>query len=162
MRGPTEKLVEMGKGVRARITEGTMSDTTPAHGIVEPIWDAIANWVKRYRDALGLRGESASCSAEEVASMARDIGVSAAELKIFVNKGPRAADELPRLLRALGVDPPKLASDDPETMRDLQRLCVTCGEKGRCRHELAAGAAAGRYREYCPNAMTLDALFRAK
>jgi hypothetical protein len=139
-----------------------MSNTTPAHGIVEPIWDAIANWVKKYRDALGLRDELANCSPEEVASMARDIGVSAEELKIFVNKGPRAADELPRLLRALGVDPLKLASDDLETMRDLQRLCVTCGEKDRCRHELATGAAVGRYREYCPNAMTLDALFRGK
>lgn len=139
-----------------------MSNTTPAHGIVEPIWDAIANWVKKYRDALGLRDELANCSPEEVASMARDIGVSAEELKIFVNKGPHAADELPRLLRALGVDPLKLASDDLETMRDLQRLCVTCGEKDQCRHELAAGTAAGRYREYCPNAMTLDALFRGK
>jgi hypothetical protein len=162
MRGPTENLVEMSKGVRARTMEGTMSNTTPAHGIVEPIWDAIANWVKKYRDAVGLRGELANCSPEEVASMARDVGVSAEELKIFVNKGPHAADELPRLLRALGVDPLKLASDDPQTMRDLQRLCVTCGEKDQCRHELAAGATAGRYREYCPNAMTLDALFRAK
>jgi hypothetical protein len=139
-----------------------MSNTTPAHGVVEPIWDAIASWVKKYRDALGLRDELANCSPEEVASMARDIGVSAEELKIFVNKGPHAADELPRLLRALGVDPLKLASDDLETMRDLQRLCVTCGEKDQCRHELAAGRAAGRYREYCPNAMTLDALFRGK
>jgi hypothetical protein len=42
-----------------------MSNTTPAHGIVEPIWDAIANWVKKYRDALGLRDELANCSPEE-------------------------------------------------------------------------------------------------
>jgi hypothetical protein len=44
-------------------------------------------------------------------------------------------------------------------MRDLQRICVTCGHKGQCQHDLAIGAAASHYRDYCPNAISLDALF---
>jgi hypothetical protein len=60
---------------------------------------------------------------------------------------------------SLDVNPQKLASEHPATMRDLQRIRVTCGHKGECRHDLATGKAAGHYRDYCPNAISLDALF---
>jgi transcriptional regulator with XRE-family HTH domain len=139
-----------------------MSNHTYEHRTVAPILDAIANWVKKYRQAVGLRGELANCKAEEVARIARDIGLSPEELLFFANKGPHAADELPKLLRALGVDPQKLASDDPAIMRSLQRICITCDHKNQCQHDLAAGMAASHYRDYCPNAMSLDALFHSK
>jgi hypothetical protein len=141
--------------------EDIMSNYTYEHRTVRPILDAIANWVKKYREAVGLRGEFAHCGAEEVARIAQDVGVSPEELIFVSNKGPHAADELPKLLRALGVDPQKLASDDPAIMRSLQRICISCGAKDRCRHDLAMGTAADNYRDYCPNAMSLDALFRS-
>jgi transcriptional regulator with XRE-family HTH domain len=139
-----------------------MSNHPHEHRTVEPILDAIANWVRRYRQAVGLRGALANCGAEEVARIARDIGVSPDELIFIANKGPHAADELPKLLRALGVDPQKLASDDPVIMRSLQRICISCGHKNQCQHDLAAGTAASHHRDYCPNAMSLDALFHSK
>ena len=123
------------------------------------VLDAIANWVKKYREAIGYDNELANCTPEQVALIARDIGLGPGELLSVTAKGPHAADELPKLLRALGVDPQKLASKDPATMRDLQRICVTCGHKGQCRHDLATGTAASHYRDYCPNAISLDALF---
>jgi hypothetical protein len=139
-----------------------MSNHTQEHRTVAPILDAIANWVKKYRQAVGLPGELANCGAEEVALIARDIGVSPEELRFAASKGPHAADELPKLLRALGVDPQKLASDDPAIMRSLERICISCGHKNQCQHDLAAGTAASHYRDYCPNAMSLDALFHSK
>src|SRR5271169_3285697 len=75
-------------------------------------------------------------------------GLSPGELLSVTAKGPHAANELPKLLRALGVDPQKLSSEHPGTMRDLQRICVTCGHKGQCQHDLARGTAAGHYRDY--------------
>ncbi len=60
-----------------------MNNHTYEHRTVAPILDAIANWVKKYRHAVGLRGELANCQAEEVARLARDIGVSAQELLFF-------------------------------------------------------------------------------
>jgi hypothetical protein len=63
------------------------------------------------------------------------------------------------MLIALAVDPEALAKSNPAVMRDLQRLCVACSQKGRCQHELAEGTAAEHFREFCPNAFTLDALF---
>jgi len=136
-----------------------MSNHASENSTVVPILDAIANWVKKYRHAVGLRGEFANCDAEQVAAIARDIGISPQELKFIASKGPHAADELPRLLRALGVDPQKLASDDLTAFRDLQRICITCGHKNQCQHDLASGTVASHYREYCPNAVSIDKLF---
>jgi len=126
------------------------------------VFDAIASWVKKYREAVGLRNELANCTPEQVARIARDMGLSPGELLSVAAKGPHSADELARLLRALGIDPRKLASEDFAMMRDLQRICVTCSHKAQCRHELAAGTAASHYRDYCPNAISLDALFDAR
>jgi len=138
-----------------------MGTYTYEHRTIRPILEAIANWVKKYRYAVGLRNELAHCGAEEVARTAHDVGMSPDELIYVANKGPRAADELPKLLRALGVDPQKLKSDDPGLMRSLQRICISCGHKDQCQHNLAMGTAADNYRDYCPNAMSLNALFRA-
>jgi hypothetical protein len=124
------------------------------------VFDAIANWIKTYRTAIGQQNELANCTPEVVASIARDIGVTPSELSFFTSKGPHAADELPRLLRALGVDPQKLTSEDSGTMRGLQRICITCGHKSQCQHDLARGTAASHYHDYCPNAISLEALFR--
>jgi hypothetical protein len=64
------------------------------------------------------------------------------------------------MLITLNVDPDELECDNPAVMRDLQRLCITCANKARCQHELAAGTAAAHFHEFCPNAFTLDALFK--
>jgi hypothetical protein len=82
-----------------------MSSTSHEHGIVQPILDAIGSWVKEYRQAVGLRGELANFREEEVAFIANDMGMTPQELLFAVSKGPHAADELPKLLSALGVDP---------------------------------------------------------
>ncbi len=131
---------------------------TEQHRDHHTVLDALAKWTKDYRDAIGERHELANATPETVASIARDIGISPEELAFFARKGRHAADELPKLLRALGVDPEKLASVDPAKMRDLQRICLTCGHKGQCRHDLAAGNVASHYQEYCPNTISLGAL----
>jgi len=138
-----------------------------SHRIVEPrtyptlemILNAIANWIKKYRYAAGLHQELRESGADEVARIARDLGIDTAELFKLVDNGSGAADLLQRMLRALGADRNTLTLTDPLVMRDLQRLCISCSDKKRCEHDLAVGTAAQNYREYCPNAVSLDALF---
>ena len=134
----------------------------PNHPTLEPILGAIADWVKKYRYAAGLRNELAQCGPEEVAHTARELGLSSRDLYRLARKGPNAADLLQKMLLALGVSPQKLALEDPLIMRDLQRLCIMCGQKKQCRHELAAGTAGKNFRDFCPNAFTLEALLSEK
>ena len=83
------------------------------HGIVQPILDAIGSWVKEFRQAIGVRGELANFREEEVAFIAKDMGMTPQELLFAVSKGPHAADELPKLLSALGVIRKSLRSKTP-------------------------------------------------
>jgi hypothetical protein len=127
----------------------------------QTIFEAIARWVKNYRMQLEASRELAECGPDEVAAMAQDLMISADDLKTLAHKSPDSARLLHRMLKALGVDERALIARDPMVMRDLERLCVSCGHKRQCAHDLAAGTAPAHYKEYCPNAYTLEMLFEA-
>jgi hypothetical protein len=101
----------------------------PDYESLQSILGAIAQWVAKYREAFGIRNELANCSAQEVAGIARELKITPGELTSLAKKGPGAAALLQRLLHALGVNPNELERSDPAVMRDLQRLCITCGYK---------------------------------
>jgi len=132
----------------------------PRYPTVEFVLDAIAGWINKYRHTYGVRDELGQCGQEEVMRIAKDLGLPVSDLRGLAAKGPGSADILKKMLLALSVDPQALAKTDPVVMRDLQRLCILCSHKGRCQHELARGTAAEHFREFCPNAYTLDALFK--
>lgn len=134
--------------------QATHSDTG-----IDTIFEAIARWVRDYRKALGTSHELAQCGPEAVAAMAQDLMLSPSELVNLAQKSPDSARLLHRLLIALGVDEQALAKRDPLVVRDLERLCVSCSHKRRCAHDLAAGTSPGQYKEYCPNAYTIEMLF---
>ena len=77
---------------------------------------------------------------------------------VSADSWPHAADELPELLKALGIDEPALARTQPLVLRDMERVCALCHDKGQCDRDLAAGTAAEHYRGYCLNASTIDLL----
>ena len=130
----------------------------PAYPALDRVLNSIADWVNKYRNSVGQDRGLGYCGPNEVAQMASDMGLSPDELRTLSAKGPRSADLVAKMLIALGVDPKTLADKDPLVLRDLQRLCSTCGDKGRCGHELSAGTAPAHFHEFCPNAYTLDAL----
>ena len=132
----------------------------PHHPTVEFVLNAIADWVNKYRNAAGTHGDLGYCEPNEVMQIAKELGVPANELREIVRKGPGAAAQLQKMLVALKVDAAVLEKANPAVMRDLQRLCITCGSKKQCQHELAKGTAAEHFHEFCPNAFTLDALFK--
>jgi hypothetical protein len=131
----------------------------PSSPLVETMLNSIADWVTRYREILGRTNDLGQCSRDQVMQIAKDLGVSAIELREIVSKGPHAGDLVQKMLIALDVDPQALAKNNPLIMRDLQRLCINCDDKKRCANELAMGTAVEHFHEFCPNAMTLDALF---
>lgn len=134
----------------------------PQYPTVEFVLEAVAGWINKYRQAGSLHDELGHCSPEDVMEIAKDLGVPVSELRKLATKGPGAADLIKKMLIALRVDPHVLANTNPAVMRDLQRLCVVCSQKGRCEHELAKGTASEHLHEFCPNAFTLNALFKQK
>lgn len=143
-------------------SEDKSENQQPHYPLLETVLNSITDWVNNYRDSVGHGAGLARCDRDEVMQIAHDLGVSPGELRDLASKGPDAADLVQKMLRALGVDPNELANKDPLVMRDLQRLCTNCADKGRCAHELADGTAGAHFHEFCPNAFTLDALLADK
>jgi hypothetical protein len=131
------------------------TQTSESHGA----FAAVARWIERYRGMLDPDRQFAACTPEDVQAIAHDLAMTPDDLRVLARKGPDGARLLNKMLIALGADPKKLGKDDPLAMRDLQRLCVSCGYKRQCEHDLSEGHASENYHDYCPNAYTLDLLF---
>jgi len=95
-------------------------------------------------------------------NIAKDLGVPLSDLCGLAAKAPDAANDVSKMLGALSIDESALAKSDPAATRDLQRTCMLCAQKGRCKHELASFTAALNFHEFCPNAYTLEALLKQK
>jgi hypothetical protein len=119
--------------------------------------EAVAQWYRDWMDrtsAADLR-----CLGEaEVDRMAKDVGVSADELRRLVNQGPESAELLLRRMAELDLDRSEVTRQEPETFRELQQVCSRCKSRRQCARDLASHAADPAWKDYCPNAATLEAL----
>lgn len=131
-----------------------MSTETRPYPVVQDLIDSFAGWLKHRRELKEMR-ELDRYNFDRIAS---DLRVSPSELEQLVRHGPHAADELPKMLEALGIDEERLSRTQPLLLRDLERVCALCPDKARCHRELAEGAAAEHYQEFCLNAATLETL----
>ena len=122
--------------------------------IVERVIDTFGDWLKHRRELREMR-EMDAANFDRIAS---ELRMSSADLEALVRQGPHAADELPKMLKALGVDQADLARTEPLVLRDMERVCALCTHKRQCDRHLAAGTAAAQYEEYCGNAPTIDGL----
>jgi hypothetical protein len=104
------------------------------------------------------RGSLGRCGEDEVERMARDVGVSAAELRTLATRRRGSADLLLRRMAALDLDRGEIARAEPATFRDLQKVCSLCRSRRRCVRDMAHDINNPRWQEYCPNATTLKAL----
>jgi len=134
----------------------------PQYPTIDFLIGAIAGWIKRYRSPHGSYDDLQRCSAEEATKIAKDLALPASELRRLIAKGPNASNAVSEMLCALSIAPDALADSDPTTMKDLQRTCILCARKSRCRKELVEGTAVRNFREFCPNAHTLDAVLSQK
>jgi hypothetical protein len=116
--------------------------------------DIFGDWLKHRRELREMR----ELDAANFGQIASDLRMSSADLEALVRQGPHAADELPKMLTALGIDQESLSRTEPLVLRDMERVCSMCIHKRQCDKDLAAGMAAAHYEQYCGNADTIDGL----
>ncbi|MGB9118524.1 hypothetical protein [Bradyrhizobium sp.] len=127
------------------------------HSVVERLTHTFGDWLKHRQELNEMRQLNTS----EFDRIANDLRVSPADLNELVRHGPHAADELPKLLKALGIDENDLARIEPLVLHDMERVCALCQHKRECDRDLAAGTSAEHYQGYCLNAPTIKQLSRA-
>lgn len=117
----------------------------------------LANW----RSAQTARRELAVLDAAELRALAHDVGLSPDQFKRLTAKGAKSSDELPRLMRALGLAPERTERIHADVMRDMSIVCSGCAFKRRCRSDIDSGWAPV-VQQYCPNTVTIKALYRER
>ena len=118
----------------------------------------LAHWWRSWNGRRRAVADLDSCGSSEMERIARDVGVSGADLSILAGKWPHAADLLYWRMNEIKLDRMEITHADAQVMRDLQRVCMVCGSKRRCEHELANNPSDPAWQKYCPNATTLLAL----
>jgi hypothetical protein len=116
--------------------------------------DRFADWLKYRRELNEMR----QMDRAEFDRVAADLEISPGDLDELVRRGPHAGDELPVLLKALGIDKAKLEKAQPLLVRDMERVCAVCGHKAECDRDIIAGTSSEHYGDYCPNAPTIAEL----
>ena len=131
-----------------------MTTRIKTYPIVENAINLFGDWLKHRQEMRELRDMNSG----DFARIARDLSITPAELDAVVRQGPHASDELPRLLKSLGIDEAAVSRTQPLLQRDMVRVCASCQQKALCSYDLDAGTSAQRYEEYCPNASAIDEL----
>jgi Family of unknown function (DUF6455) len=119
---------------------------------------ALSQWWRDWTRRGSARSELKCCGEDEVERMAKDVGLSASELRRLAAHGPDSADLLLRRMAALDLDENEVSRTEPRTFQDLQRVCTMCNSHRRCKRDLARDSADPVWQDYCPNAATLMAL----
>jgi hypothetical protein len=131
-----------------------MSSDHATYPTVEFLIDKFADWLKHRRELNEVR----RLNRTEFDLIASDLRISPGDLDQLVQCGSHSADELPKMLKSLGISEDDLKRTQPMLLRDMERVCALCRDKAHCDRELAAGTAAEHYQGYCPNASSIGAL----
>ena len=146
---------------RVRLLIQTMEATMVAHtqtdGRRTPL-SRVGRWWAEWRRHWAAISDLAQCSPSDLERLARDVGISKGELPVLAGKWPDSPSQLMRRLGALGLDAAEISRSQPQTMRDMQRVCTLCAHKRDCEHDLARYPSDPSLRDYCPNEDTLSAL----
>jgi hypothetical protein len=125
------------------------------HGAVETLLARVREWWRR-------QSELTYLDDKELGRVAAELGMSANALEDLVERGPEAAHNLYERMRALGLSKADVDVAAHGVMRDLQRTCACCNEKGICERDLAKHPDDPVWKSYCPNAVTLETLTKLK
>ena len=115
----------------------------------------VRTWWQRYNELNNMdRGE--------VDRIAADLGMTARDLRDLTARGPDAAALLHRRMAALGLSRHDVERAALGLMRDLERTCSCCDQKGGCEKDLASRPEDPAWKSYCPNAISLDSVTGTK
>jgi hypothetical protein len=123
---------------------------------------AVETLLGRIRDWWHMNHELGTVDRHELDHIAQDLGMTGSELRDLAARGPDAAHLLYERMRALGISKEDVERAALGLMRDLERTCACCNDKGVCEQDLAKRPGDPKWQRYCPNAISLQSLTQLK
>jgi uncharacterized protein YjiS (DUF1127 family) len=126
-----------------------------AHTSVETLLGRVRDWWRA-------SSELGTMDRHELGRIAHDLGMTGDDLRDLAARGPDAANLLYERMRALGISREDVERTAQGLMRDLERTCACCTDKGTCKQDLASRPDDPKWQHYCPNSITLESLTQLK
>lgn len=104
------------------------------------------------------RSDLDNVDAHEMAAIARDIGVTAADLYRLDRRAQFNPLLLPQRMSQEGIDATVVQAEWPPVWKDLQRVCALCESRHVCEYDLQHAPGANSWHGYCGNEGTLKTL----
>jgi hypothetical protein len=124
--------------------------------------DAVGALLERVRDWWRRQEELGTLDDKEIGRVAAEFDISTSTLRDLVARGPDAAHLLYERMRAMGISEADVHRAADGVMRDLQRTCAVCREKGVCEWDLRERPDDPVWKSYCHNAVALESLTKLK
>jgi hypothetical protein len=132
--------------------------TTEKQGPDPTALSQALNWWQEARKQWNRLFEFSNLDPHELERMAADAGLSSDEL-VYLSKQANGVPLLiEKRLAALNLHPDDVRKLSPLLLRDLERTCALCSEKGRCADDMAVDPLAPGWESYCPNSGTVRTL----
>lgn len=134
-----------------------MSNPTPQPSRTV-LMTAADHFLNRLHEWWHRHGELRNVDRGELERIAGEFGMTARDLECLAARGPHAADLLHERMQALGIaraDVERLAQG---LMRDLERTCACCNDKRACKQDLSERPDDPAWKDYCPNAISLESI----
>ncbi|CAN7646679.1 hypothetical protein [Aminobacter sp. LjRoot7] len=90
--------------------------------------------------------------------MLAECGLSQSDFRQAMRVAFASKTLLPEAIKSTGVDAEMFENRYPEWNRDMRRTCMMCSARRVCSALLDAKEFEASYRDFCPNASSLDAL----
>lgn len=117
----------------------------------------LLDWIK---DRIARDNELATLARADFDQLARDIGVTDADLRDVIPHIGDHSELMDQMIRARGLDPAQMKQSLRSVMRDMEVTCARCGASRTCRRALEAGTAA-EFHDFCGNSPVIDQLLEA-
>jgi hypothetical protein len=122
------------------------------------ILSRLLGWLSKAYEGACEADVIATLDDDTIRRIAGEWGMQPDQLLELAKAGPHAADEMPLMMKALGIDPMEVESRFRAMFHQMQVNCSHCGHKAECRRDLSTGAVANEFNSYCNNAVELGVL----
>lgn len=120
------------------------------------IFAQLISWMAKGWEGASESEMLAALGTDTIRAIAGDCGIRPDQLIQLAKAGPHAADEMPRLMKALGIDPVEVELRYREQFRAMQVECASCSAKQTCRKDLDDHTVQQNFQSYCCNAENMN------
>jgi hypothetical protein len=114
-------------------------------------WRLAVNYLKDKERSRRAMREVDSLGSSEAARVLSEVGLSRGEFAAAMSHPFASDDLLSQALSSVGIDPDEFGVRNIEWLQGLQRSCMRCGVRGRCKRIMARDEFTRRHQDFCPN-----------